>query len=184
MPAALYNVVGLKPTYGRVSRYGVLPLSWSLDHVGPMTKTVQDAAVMLRIMAGYDPNDDTSSKMPVSDYENTLTAGISGVRIGIPHNHCFEHLEPEVAQVLEAGMDQLRSLGAKFVDISLPHLDQVVAAHRTIIFSEASAYHGKLIRQHTQTYGSDVRPLIQSGFFFSAVQYLDAQRARRRIVAA
>ncbi len=183
LPAALCGVVGLKPTYGRVSRFGALPLSWTMDHVGPMTKRVQDAALMLRVMAGHDSKDDTSSKDPVPDYVTELKKNVKGVRLGVPHGYFVEPIDDEVSAAFDDAIHLLERLGARLTEVTLPHLDVVLGAHRAIIFSEASTYHEKWIRTRADEYGEDIRPLLQAGMFFTATQYLSAQQARRRIIA-
>lgn len=183
LPAALCGVVGLKPTYGRVSRFGALPLSWTMDHVGPMTKRVEDAALMLRVIAGHDAKDDTSSKEPVPDYVAALKKNIKGVRLGVPHGYFVEPMEDEVSAAFDDAIHLLERMGARLTEVTLPHLDVVLGAHRAIIFSEASTYHEKWIRTRADEYGDDIRPLLQAGMFFTATQYLSAQQARRRIIA-
>lgn len=183
LPAALCGVVGLKPTYGRVSRFGALPLSWTMDHVGPMTKRVEDAALMLRVIAGQDAKDETSSKEPAPDYVVELKKRIKGVRLGVPHAHFIEPMDAEVNAAFNEAVHLLEKLGARLVEVTLPHLDVVLGAHRAIIFSEASTYHEKWLRTRADEYGDDIRALLQTGMFFTATQYLSAQQARRRIIA-
>lgn len=182
-PAALCGIVGLKPTYGRVSRHGALTLSWTMDHVGPMTKRVADAAAMLHVMAGPDPNDETSTHLPVPDYGASLADSIAGVRLGIPRDPFYQTLEPEVAAAVEDAIAVLKGRGVRVVEVTLPHLDVIRGAHRAIIFSEATTYHDTWIRTRAAEYGEDVRALVQSGLFVPATQYLAAQQARRRILA-
>ena len=122
-PAALCGIVGLKPTYGRVSRYGVLPLSWSLDHCGPMTWTVEDAALMLQAIAGHDPKDPTSSTAPVPDYAAALGGDLRGLTVGVPRHYFFGEdvgLDPEVADAVNKGIETLGELGAEVRDIEIP----------------------------------------------------------------
>lgn len=184
MPAALNNLVGLKPTYGRVSRAGVLPLSWSMDHVGPMARTVEEVAVALQIMAGSDPEDDSTSARPVPDYPAELQGRLKGLKIGVQHAWFGENLEPAVADAFTKALDKLKTLGAQIVEVNLPHLSEVVGAHRAIIFSEASSYHRPLLEKQAADYGDLVRPLLQTGLFLTAVDYLHAQRVRRLVRAA
>jgi aspartyl-tRNA(Asn)/glutamyl-tRNA(Gln) amidotransferase subunit A len=181
MPAALCGVTGLKPTYGRVSRAGGMPLSWTMDHVGPMTRTAAETALALQILAGHDPADETSSRRAVPDYPAELSARLRGLRVGVMHQWFFEALDPEVAGAVTKGVDKLVGLGARQVEVHLPHLDEVVGAHRAILFSEASAFQRPYLAARAQDFGADVRPLLLAGFFIPAVEYLDAQRARRII---
>lgn len=184
MPSALCNLVGLKPTYGRVSRAGVLPLSWSMDHVGPMARTVEDVALALQVMAGFDVNDDSSSRNAVPDFSADLTGRVKGLRIGIQHAWFGESLEPAVAQAFSSALDNLKSQGAQIVEVNLPHLNEVLGAHRAIIFSEASSYHRPLLEKHAADYGETILPLLQAGLFLTAVDYLHAQRVRRLVRGA
>lgn len=184
MPSALNNLVGLKPTYGRVSRAGVLPLSWSMDHVGPMARTVEEVALALRIMAGSDPDDDSTSNQTVPDYPGFLQGRLKGLKIGIQHGWFMESLEPAVADAFTKALDKLKALGAQLVEVNLPHLSEVVGAHRAIIFSEASSYHRPLLEKQSADYGDAIRPLLQTGLFLTAVEYLHAQRVRRLVRAA
>jgi aspartyl-tRNA(Asn)/glutamyl-tRNA(Gln) amidotransferase subunit A len=181
MPAALCGLVGLKPTYGRVSRTGVLPLSWTMDHVGPMTRTAADAALALHVMAGHDPADEAASRRKVPDYRAELTARVRGLRVGIMHQWFFESLDPQVAQAVTAAIEQLASLGCRKVEVNLPRLEEVVGIHRAIIFPEASSFHRPFLAQRAGMYADDIRPLLLGGLFMPAVDYLQAQRARRII---
>jgi aspartyl-tRNA(Asn)/glutamyl-tRNA(Gln) amidotransferase subunit A len=181
MPCALCNVTGLKPTYGRVSRAGGLPLSWTMDHVGPITRTAADAALALQIMAGADPLDETASRRPVPDYPSELAARIRGLRIGVMHEWFFASLDPEVAGAVTGALEKLVALGARQVEVQLPHLSEVVGAHRAVLFSEASAFHRLNLAERADEYGADVRPLLLAGLFLPAVDYLDGLRARRII---
>ena len=183
-PAALCGVVGVKVTYGRVSRYGGIPLSWSMDTVGPMSRTVGDAAAMLQVMAGYDPKDPTTRGGAVPDYLGALEGGLKGIRIGVPHDQFLSMMEPEVGAAMQDALGVLKQSGATLVDVRFPPLDPVIGAHRAIIFCEAAAAHEELIRTRAAELSDDVRPLLQSGLFLTATQYLGAQQARRNIIAA
>jgi aspartyl-tRNA(Asn)/glutamyl-tRNA(Gln) amidotransferase subunit A len=183
-PAALCGVVGLKVTYGRVSRYGGIPLSWSMDTVGPMTRTVGDAAALLQVMAGHDPKDSTTRRGALPDYVSALEGGLKGIRIGVPHDHFLSMMEPDVGAAIQDALGVLKQSGATLVDVRFPPLDPVVGAHRAIIFSEAAAAHEELIRTRAALLSDEVRPLLQSGLFLTATQYLAAQQARRKTIAA
>jgi aspartyl-tRNA(Asn)/glutamyl-tRNA(Gln) amidotransferase subunit A len=180
-PSALCGVTGLKPTYGRVCRTGGLPLSWTMDHVGPITRSAADAAVVTRVIAGHDPADESSSRRPVPDYFTERTARIRGLRVGIMHQWFFESLDAEVAAAISRALQKFTDLGATQVEVQLPHLEEVVGAHRAIIFPEASAFHQPYLAENAALYGDDIRPLLQAGLFLPAVHYLDALRARRII---
>jgi aspartyl-tRNA(Asn)/glutamyl-tRNA(Gln) amidotransferase subunit A len=179
IPAALCGVTGLKPTYGRVSRAGVLPLSWSLDHAGPMARTVRDVALLLTVIAGHDPADPASATVPVPDFTAGLENGIRGLRIGLPRVYFFEELEDDVAQAVEAAIEALRTEGAAVREVLVPHLDVAAAAFAPIISAEAAAYHQRWLRERPQDYGEDVRQRLLQGLLYPAVDYVNAQRARR-----
>ncbi len=183
-PAALCGVVGVKVTYGRVSRHGGIPLSWSMDTVGPMARTVGDAAALLNAMAGHDPKDPTTRRGAVPDYLAALNEGLKGIRIGIPHVTFMAMMEPEVGAAIQDALGVLKQRGATFVDVRFPPIDPVVGAHRAIIFSEAAAAHEELIRTRAADLSDEVRPLLQGGLFLTATQYLGAQQARKKTIAA
>lgn len=138
-PASHCGCVGLKPTYGRVSRYGVIAYASSLDQVGPLTRDVADCAVMLEAIAGYDPKDSTSVNTAVPDYTVTLKAGVKRLKIGLPKEYYIEGLDPDVQRAMDAAIETYRRLGAEFVDISLPHTDYAVATYYLIATAEASS---------------------------------------------
>jgi aspartyl-tRNA(Asn)/glutamyl-tRNA(Gln) amidotransferase subunit A len=180
-PSALCGVTGLKPTYGRVSRAGGLPLSWTMDHVGPITRTAADAALVLKLMAGADPADETSSRRPVPDYRAELSARIRGLRIGVMHRWFFEALDAEVAAAVGHGLERFVALGARQVEVNLPLLEETLGAHRAILFSEASSFQRPYLAERAADFADDVRPLLLAGLFIPAADYLGALRARRII---
>ncbi|HEY7403801.1 MAG TPA: Asp-tRNA(Asn)/Glu-tRNA(Gln) amidotransferase subunit GatA [Candidatus Angelobacter sp.] len=138
-PASFCGIVGLMPTYGRVSRYGLIAFASSLDHIGPLTRSVKDAAIILRVIAGRDPLDSTSADVPVSDYEADLAKPVSGLKIGVPQEYFGEGLDPEVRAAVEAGIDKLRAAGCTIVPISLPHTAYAIPTYYVIATAEASA---------------------------------------------
>jgi aspartyl-tRNA(Asn)/glutamyl-tRNA(Gln) amidotransferase subunit A len=182
-PAACCGIVGLKPTYGRVSKFGALPLSWSMDHAGPMTRTVTDAALMLQVLAGYDTRDPGCVSRPVPDYTVQLDSGIRGKKIGVAREFFFADCDPDVASTVEAALDVFRGLGATVEEIALPDMQAARAAGTVILFSEAAAYHAADLRQRPHAFSDEVRALIEMGGFYTAVQYVQAQRLRRRLTA-
>lgn len=182
IPAALCGIVGLKPTYGRVSRAGVTTLSWSLDHPGPMTRTVRDAALMLQAIAGYDPADPASSSARVPNYTRGLAADLKGLRVGIPTDYFRDLVDPEVDAAVQAAAKLLQGLGAKLVEVSLPHFQYGPAISVVILTAEATAYHQPLLRSRPDDYGADVRERLRLGHFLTATQYLNAQRARAHML--
>ncbi len=182
IPAALCGITGLKPTYGRVSRAGMLPLSWSLDHAGPMARTVRDVALLITAIAGPDPADPAAATVPVPDFTAGLEDGVRGLRIGLPRAYFFEQLDDDVARAVEAAVDVLRTEGAEVREVSVPHLDVAAAAFAPIISAEAAAYHQRWLRERPQDYGEDVRQRLFQGLLYPAVDYVNAQRARRRVL--
>ena len=183
-PASLCGIVGIKATYGRVSRAGVVTLSWSQDHCGPMTWTVEDAAYMLQAIAGYDPKDPTTSSAPVPNYSQSLREDIKGITIGVPR-HFFFADSPEVNQevivAVEKGLEVLQGLGANIVDVNIPSLDYVRAANTIIMLSEAFAFHEKNLKSRPQEFGEMVRARFRIGGLFSASDYVQAQRVRKLV---
>ena len=138
-PASFCGVVGLMPTYGRVSRYGLIAFASSLDHIGPLTKTVKDAAILLRVIAGRDPMDSTSANVPVPDYEADLSIPVGGLKIGVPKEYFGEGLDDEVRAAVEAGIAKLRDAGCEMIPISLPHTAYAIPTYYVIATAEASA---------------------------------------------
>ncbi|MDE2994231.1 MAG: amidase, partial [Chloroflexota bacterium] len=178
LPAALCGIVGLKPTYGRVSRAGLLPLAWSLDHVGPMTRTVADAALVLEAVAGPDPADATSSRTPVPVYAAELEDSLDGLRLGMPEGDGWDEVGPEVRDLVQAAVSTLHSLGPRVEPVSLPALDDFGPVFDPIIRAEATTVHLKWLRSRPQDYGDDVRERLELGMALPATAYLTAQRAR------
>jgi aspartyl-tRNA(Asn)/glutamyl-tRNA(Gln) amidotransferase subunit A len=182
IPASLCGIAGLKPTYGRVSRAGVIPLSWTLDHVGPITRSVRDAALMLGVIAGHDPADPASEDRPVPDYTAGLEDGVRGMRIGLPRRYFFEGAEPAVLAAVEAAIDVLRREGAEVHEVAIADMELIGSVFQVIILAEAAAYHAGRLRARPRDFGADVRERLEPGLLYPATQYIDAQRARRRIV--
>jgi aspartyl-tRNA(Asn)/glutamyl-tRNA(Gln) amidotransferase subunit A len=138
-PAALCGIVGVKPSYGRVSRFGLVAFASSLDQIGPLTKTVRDSAMIMNVIAGYDPQDSTSLNDPVPDYTAELGRDLRGVRLGLPKEYMIEGIDPQVKSAIDAALKQLQSLGAEIIDISLPHTDYGIAVYYFLATAEASA---------------------------------------------
>ncbi len=182
IPSALCGLVGLKPTYGRTSRHGVVPLCWSLDHVGPLARTAADAAAILQAIAGHDPKDPASARVPVPDYSAGLGGGVKGLALGVPRDFFFDRLDPEVRAAVDAALKTLEGLGARLVPVSLPHTKYVPAISFGIQVPEAFAYHEKTLRTRAHEYGADVRTRLEVGRYISAAHYLKAQRARRLVM--
>ncbi len=178
IPSSLCGLAGLKPTYGRLSRYGLTPLSWCLDHPGPMCRTVEDCALVMNAVAGYDPNDPASANVPVPDYTRALTGDIGGLRVGVPREYFEEPLDPQVEQAVRRAIDLLGEMGATVVEVSWPMYKRAGAISTAILMAEATAYHSKLVRTRGAQMDPNVRMRIEAGFFISAADYIQAQQAR------
>ncbi len=200
-PAALCGVVGLKPTYGRVSRYGLVAFASSLDQLGPITKNVEDAALLLGVMAGVDPNDSTSLDAPVPDYRAALGKDLRGVRLGLPKEYLIEGIDPEVRSAIDVAVAQFSSLGAEIVEVSLPHTEYAIDTYYIIATAEASAnlarfdgvrygYRAKdpknLLEQYNRTraegFGPEVKRRIILGTYMLSSGYYDAYYLRAQKV--
>jgi aspartyl-tRNA(Asn)/glutamyl-tRNA(Gln) amidotransferase subunit A len=186
-PAAHCGIVGLKPTYGLVSRAGVVPLSWSLDHVGPMARTAEDAALLLDAIAAWDPADPTSSSPPPPARRRTLRGlarTLRGLRVGVLTQFLDGGTAPEIVARVRDAVTVLESLVGTVEEVALPHSDQIVPAWWTICLAEAAAYHQPTLARQPQDYSDRVRARLLAGLAIPAAQYLQAQRVRRAVVAA
>jgi len=182
IPAAFCGTVGIKPTYGRVSRYGTMPLGYSLDHMGPLARSVRDAALMLNAIAGHDRRDETSSRRPVVDYVPEQACRIRGLRIGFAENFFFDRLDPDVESAVRGAIARAESLGATVKSVFLPDLAAINAVGRMILLSEASAVMEPYMDQR-QRFGRDVLALLDQGRLVPAADYINAQRLRRKMIA-
>ncbi len=182
-PAAHCAIVGLKPTYGLVSRAGVIPLSWSLDHVGPMARTAEDAALLLDAIEGFDPADPTSAHAPQGRRKSfhTLAREVRRLRLGV-FGEFLGGTASDIAAAIRAAVAALESLVGTVEDVAMPHIDEIVPAWSAICFAEASAYHETTLARRPEDYGDLVRERLQVGLALPAVQYLQAQRVRRTII--
>ena len=184
LPSAACGITGLKPTYGRVSRAGGMPLSWSNDHIGPMARTAQDCALLLRTIAGPDPLDATASPRPVPDYLAALTQPVSGLRIGVPESYFFQALDAEIETAVRAAIEILRGLGADVEEIRLPDPQTMSDVTNIVSRSEATALHGHLLRQRPHDLGAFTRARLELGLRIPAHDYLQALRLRARLARA
>lgn len=182
IPASLCGIAGIKPTYGRVSRRGALPLAWSLDHVGPMSRAVEDCALVLQALAGHDPLDPGSAQVPVPNYTAGIRQGVSGLRIGLIRDYFFENIDPEVAQAVDVAAGVLEGLGAKTEEVSFPLAHQASLINAPIIQSEALAYHLPTLRTRWNDYSPQVRLRLLGGLGATGTMYANAQRARAVMV--
>ncbi|MFG2907702.1 amidase [Kitasatospora sp. NPDC048286] len=181
VPAALNGVVGLKPTYGLVPRHGVTSLSWSLDHVGPITRTVEDAALVLDAIAGHDPRDPASVAVPTVDHRPEREPDLTGVRVGVPDGYYLDHVDEAVAAAVHGAVAQLEALGARPVAVEIPMARYLVPTLWGLTAPEAAAYHARTLRTVPELYQADVRVLLEAGELIGAGDYLRAQRARTMI---
>jgi aspartyl-tRNA(Asn)/glutamyl-tRNA(Gln) amidotransferase subunit A len=178
MPAMFCGLAGMKPTYGRVSRAGAMPLSYSLDTIGPLARTVADVALLMQVIAGPDPEDPTCITTPAPNYLTAMRRPIKGMRIGIPTSYFSDGWSPALAGAMESAYAQFRRLGAKVIAIDLPDLAPANAFGTLITATEAAAGHANWMRTRPQDYSEQVRARISNGFAVGAVQYLEALRYR------
>lgn len=181
IPCSLCGLTGIKPTYGRVSRAGVLPLSWSMDHVGPMTRSAADAALVLGAMAGYDAADPTSSVLPVPDYMAALTGDVRGLRVGLLRSFFLESATLEVRAAVEAAARALEKAGAVVDDVALPSIRHVAAGALAVVAAEAMTYHAAWLRSRRADYDPEVSTRLMVGAFVTGVHYVRGQQARALI---
>lgn len=181
IPAAANGIVGLKPTFGRVSKYGCFPEAWTLDHVGPMTKNVYDTAELLKVIAGYDTNDPMTRDVSVLNYTEYLNTDISDLVIGIEEPYYFNDVDDEIESMVRNSISKLEQMGASVKTISMPTLKDAEFALKVTDISETSTVHHQNIKTRPEDYGEDVRALIQLGEIPSAVDYLQAQQIRSAV---
>jgi aspartyl-tRNA(Asn)/glutamyl-tRNA(Gln) amidotransferase subunit A len=180
IPASHCGLVGVKPTYGRVSRAGALSLSWSLDHVGPLARTVEDAALLLSVLAGPDGNDPTTlDRPPLPERLVEADDDVDGLRVGVLRGKPFEPFEPEVGQALDGALVALAAGGASVVEVAVPELERTLPVEFAIVAAEAASYHEARIMHSPDTIDDEVRTLFETGLLLPASVYLRAQRARR-----
>jgi aspartyl-tRNA(Asn)/glutamyl-tRNA(Gln) amidotransferase subunit A len=178
IPANLCGTVGLKPTYGRTSRRGVASLSWSLDHVGPLSRNVRDSALVLDAIAGHDPLDPASVDVPVPGYSAGITGDVRGLRVGVPTNFFFDHVSEDVEASVRTAVGVLEGLGAQVREVTVPYPDQVIAAEWAIVMPEAAAYHQDALRGSADLYRPETRLLLEAGELILATDYIKALRVR------
>jgi len=185
-PAAWCGLAGIKPTYGRISRRGVFPLSWTLDHCGPLARSVEDCAITLQVLAGYDPQDAASADVPIPDYRAGLERGVSGLRIGIPRAFFVSAsaTTPEVVAGIDRTAERLRAAGAIVEDVALPEYGLFAASGRVIMMAEAFTIHATDMQDRLLDYGEITAGRFILGAAISAADYLNALRARRELTDA
>ena len=180
-PAAYCGLAGLKPTYGLVSRAGVVPLAWSLDHAGPLTRTVRDSAIVLDVISGHDPADPASAQVAATDSARRLDESVAGMRVALVEDLFERFVQPEVRSVAESAANRLADLGIEVESIRVPSVDLVGPAIMPILQAEATSYHWPTMQQGMDDYGPVIRANLQLGTTVLAKDYLDAQRVRRQL---
>lgn len=183
IPASICGMVGLLPTNGRISRYGAMPLSFSMDNAGPIARTVRDCATLLGAVAGADPLDPTSNSAPVPDYASTLGASLRGRRLAVPKRHYYESCSAEVKAALTKSLAVFSGQGVEIVEIDVPDPRPMDALGNTIILSEAASIHARTLRERAELYTPLVRRRIEFGFSFTAAQYIEALSLRAPLLA-
>jgi aspartyl-tRNA(Asn)/glutamyl-tRNA(Gln) amidotransferase subunit A len=184
LPATFCGLVGMKATYGVISRRGVVPLSFTLDHAGPLTRTVEDCALAMQVLAGYDPGDPGSAREAVPDYSADLRNGVAGLTIGRARAYDIEAgVDAEMMGAVDAAAEKWRAMGAKIVDVVLPSKQRMDACIQTILLAEGFAIHGEWLRTRPQDYGRVTRERLMMGAFVTGGEYVQAQRLRRIITA-
>ena len=182
IPASLCGVVGLKPTYGRVSLRGVFPLSWNLDHAGPLTRSVKDAALLLNVIAGYDEEDPASINMPVDDYLRDIEAGVKDWQIALGVGEFIEAVsEPEVLAAVREAAQVFKSLGAQVEEVDVSWLYDAALANGQLVQADGAAYHRERLEQHPELFGADVRQRLETGRDLSSTAYALARRKQAEL---
>lgn len=181
IPAAYCGIVGHKPTYGVVPRTGILPEAWSLDHGGPMTRTVRDAAIVLQAIAGHDPGDASSARVKLPNLLRALRPDLKRLRVGVPTNYYFDVIDPEVDRLVRTAIEQLRALGASVVEVKIPDVEAALDTCFVVAWAEAAHYHRRWLLTRPQDYGLDVGNLLKGALLYLATDYLQGQRTRALI---
>lgn len=182
LPAAMCGVTGIKGTQTRVSRYGAMPLSFSADNVGPLARTARDCARLMRIIAGHDPRDPTSSREPVPDYEAALDGDVRGLKVGVPTNYFVEDLDSSVGNAFTEAVSVLKAAGAQIIDVKLPHMDAVTTYGAILSRVEGGTIHAQWMREHPGDYATHLSARLFSGYGVPAVYYLEALARRGPIL--
>lgn len=178
IPSAICGIIGMKPTFGRVSKYGVYPLSWTLDHVGPMTRTVTDNGILLNVLSGYDERDPYSIKTEEEDFTRLIGHSIRGSVIGVPSSYYFENLEPEIETKIREAMEIFRGLGAEIQFVDIPQIKKISLAQQITISSEAYAVHKDTLKNFPEQYDPEVKERLLAGESIKAHEYVEAQQLK------
>ncbi|HYM70719.1 MAG TPA: amidase [bacterium] len=178
IPSSFCGVVGVKPTFGRVSRHGLIALSYTMDHVGPMARTVADCALLLRQMAGYDPLDPSSSQVPIPDFAAGFDRGLAGTVLGVPEHHFYENLDPEVDVALRSALQRFEHLGARLEPVAVPHAGDMMPVGLILSYVESFSQHAEWLRARAAEYGTRSRRRFCAGAFYTAAEYQQAMQLR------
>ena len=178
LPSAVNGITGLRPTIGRVSNAGIIPLAWSMDTVGPMARSARDCALLLSVIAGQDAQDPGTPAVAVGDYVGGLDGGVHGLRVGLIADYSLHHMQPAVEKAVRETVDVLVGLGAVVKEVEIPDIEGNISAQLTVESVEPSTYHQRNLRLHRDKYGDDVRLLLRAGELIPAVHYVQAQRYR------
>jgi aspartyl-tRNA(Asn)/glutamyl-tRNA(Gln) amidotransferase subunit A len=177
IPAAVCGCVGLMPTYGRASLYGAVPLSWTLDHAGPLARTVRDAAIVMQAISGHDALDPTTERVPVPDWLQNIERGPKGLRIGVPKQYFWDNCDAEVLSLVRKALAALEAAGAQLVEAEFPHGAAYRTALMAVMFAEAAAFHAETFPSRRDEYGAQVAALLQAGHGVTGIQYVLGVRA-------
>ncbi|MCM3713793.1 amidase [Alkalihalobacillus oceani] len=180
VPAAFCGIVGMKPTFGRVSKHGVFPLSWTLDHVGPMTRTVTDNALLLQVLTGYDRCDPYSLAVEEENVSKKIGASIKGIKVGLPSSFYYTDLHPEVRESMERSIAVLRESGAVIEEVHVPHIEQFAEAHKVILRSDAYAVHRERLAAHPDEWDDEVKERLLTGLETKGFEYAEALQIRQQ----
>lgn len=181
IPAALCGVVGFKPTFGRVSARGVMPLSWNLDHVGTITRSVEDAALLLEVIAGYDPRDPASVDVPTEAYTARLTGGVRGWRLALAVGNYIEECDAGALSAVREAARVFERLGAQVIKVEVPRLREAAAANGTMVVADAAAFHRERLEAHPEWFGADVRERLERGRAVTSTEYALARRTQQEM---
>jgi len=182
VPASFCGIVGMKPTFGLVSKRGSFTLSWTADHLGPMTRTVRDNALMLNAIAGFDPQDPYSVEHAPEDYTAEIGKAVKGLKVGIPDSYFFDILEPEVRKVFDQSIERLKAQGAEFRSVRLAHMDELAAAQQTVALAEVYAAFEHVLREQPEKMDVEIRTRMTQGLFIGSADYIRALRIRHEAV--
>ncbi len=184
IPAALCGAVGMKPTFGRVSKHGVFPLSWVLDHVGPLSRTVEDNALLMTVLACYDPKDPYSVDIGPEDFTRDLARGVEGGVVSVPAGFYYEHVEPGVEELVSTVIRRFEELGVEAREVEIPGLQEALSAQRLVLASEAHAVHRERLDREPEKFDDEVRQRLLEGAEPRAYEYAEAQQTRLRSIRA